>query len=85
MFTVSEVKNTNPPTYSIKDWKNEQMKGSFYEEELQKTTQTKYRIEKVLKKRNRNGVKEVLVKWSGYNKEFNSWIPLNNLQSVNNA
>ena len=85
VFTVSEVKNTNPPTYSIKDWKDEQIKGSFYEEELQKTTQTKYRIEKVLKKRNRNGVKEVLVKWSGYNKEFNSWIPLNNLQSVNNT
>ena len=43
---------------------------SFYEQELQKTTQEMFRIEKVIR---RKGVKS-LVKWVGYLDEFNSWI-----------
>ena len=75
------MKRTNPPTYSIKDTKGEKIQGTFYEQELQKTTQEIYRIEKVLKKRTtRDGVKEVYVKWRGYSNAFNSWIPLSGLQ-----
>ena len=44
--------------------------GSFYEKELQKTSQEKFRIEKVL---NRKGDK-LYVKWKGYGNRFNSWI-----------
>ena len=44
--------------------------GSFYEKELQKTNQEKFRIEKVLK---RKGDK-LYVKWKGYDSRFNSWI-----------
>ena len=44
--------------------------GSFYEKELQKTSQEKSRIEKVLK---RKGDK-LHVKWKGYDNRFNSWI-----------
>ena len=43
---------------------------SFYEKELQKTSQEKLRIEKVLR---RKGDK-LYVKWKGYNNSFNSWI-----------
>jgi len=46
------------------------MKGSFYEQELQKTTQEMFRIEKVIR---RKGDKS-LVKWLGYKDEFNSWV-----------
>ena len=42
--------------------------GSFYEKELQKTSQEKSRIEKVLK---RKGDK-LHVKWKGYDSRFNS-------------
>jgi len=81
LFTVSNVKPTKPVTYSIEDTKGEEIQGTFYEPELQKTKQEIYRIEKVLKKRTRsNGVKEVYVKWKGYNNDFNSWIPLTDLQ-----
>ena len=80
LFTVSEVKPTKPVTYSLKDTKGEEIKGSFYEAELQKTKQEIYRIEKVLRKRTRNGIKEVYVKWRGYSSDFNSWIPIDNLQ-----
>ena len=44
--------------------------GTFYENELQGTSQKKFRIEKVLKKK---GVR-LYVKWKGYDNSFNSWI-----------
>ena len=49
--------------------------GSFYEKELQKTSQEKSRIEKVLK---RKGDK-LHVKWKGYDSRFNSQIDKKNL------
>ena len=57
-------------TYKITDYNGEEIQGSFYEQELQKTSQSTFRIEKVLK---RQGDK-YLVKWIGYPKSFNSWI-----------
>jgi hypothetical protein len=39
------------------------------------TKKTVYRIDKILRKRVRNGINEVYVAWVGYPKEFNSWIP----------
>ena len=59
-----------PVTYKITDYNEEEIQGSFYEQELQKSSQDVFRIEKVLK---RNG-DEYLVKWMGYSDLFNSWI-----------
>ena len=42
----------------------------FIKEELQKTSQQEFRIEKVIK---RKGDK-LYVKWKGYDNSFNSWI-----------
>ena len=77
------MKKTKPPTYIIKDTKGEEVHGTFYEQELQKSKQTIYRIEKVLKKRISpiNNQKELYVKWKGYNKNFNSWIPFTSLEN----
>ena len=61
---------SGPITYKLKDLNGEEIKGSFYEQELQKTTQEMFRIEKVIR---RKGDKS-LVKWVGYPDEFNSWI-----------
>ena len=44
--------------------------GRFYEKELQKTNQEKFKIEKVIK---RKGDK-LYVKWKGYDNSFYSWI-----------
>ena len=57
-------------TYKIIDYNGEEIQGMFYEQDLQKTSQSTFRIEKVLK---RQGDK-CLVKWMGYPKSFNSWI-----------
>ena len=40
-----------PSTYGIDDLNGEPTAGSFYEKELQKTSQEKFRIEKVLKRK----------------------------------
>ena len=70
VFKISKIQLTIPVTYKITDYNEEEMQGSFYEQELQKTSQKTFRIEKVLK---RQGDKS-LVKWMGYPKSFNSWI-----------
>ena len=69
-FVVSKIKNTIPWTYVINDLNGEEITESFYEKELQKTSQKEFRIEKVLK---RKGDK-LYVKWKGYDNRFNSWI-----------
>jgi len=38
-------------TYKLKDFNGEEIKGSFYEQELQKTTQEMFRIEKVIRRK----------------------------------
>ena len=70
VFVVSKIKNTVPWTYVINDLNGEEITGSFYEKELQKTSQEKFRIEKVLK---RKGDK-IFAQWKGYDSRFNSWI-----------
>ena len=70
VFVVSKIKNTVPWTYVVSDLNGEEITGSFYEKELQKTSQEKFRIEKVIK---RKGDK-LYVKWKGYDNSFNSWI-----------
>ena len=59
IFTMIEVKHTSPITYKIADLIGEEIKGTFYEPELQKTSQELFRIEKVIKR----GKKKSLVKW----------------------
>ena len=70
MFRISKIVLTIPITYKIIDLNGEEIEGSFNEQELQKTTQDTFRIDKLLK---RQGDK-YLVKWMGYPKSFNSWI-----------
>jgi len=48
---VSEVRYTDPITYKLKDFNGEEINGSFYEQELQKTTQEMFRIEKVIRRK----------------------------------
>ena len=70
VFVIKKVKNTIPCTYVINDLNGEEIIGTFYEKELQKTNQEEFRIEKVIR---RKGDK-LYVKWKGYDNSFNSWI-----------
>ena len=78
VFEILQVQYTNPPTYKIKDLNGQEIKGTFYEQEMQKTTQEIYRIEKIIR---RKGSKSY-VKWLGYPTEFNSWVDNKDIQSL---
>ena len=74
IYTIVKVLKTLPPTYKIKD-DREEIKGSFYEQELQKTSENTFRIEKVLRWKKQDGKRIARVKWTGYDSSYNSWIP----------
>ena len=67
---IEKAKNTVPWTYVINDHDGEEIIGTFYEKELQKTNQKEFRIEKVLKRKG----DQLYVKWKGYDNSHNSWI-----------
>ena len=70
VFVVSKIKNTVPWTYVINELNGEEIFGSFYEKELQKTNQEKFGVDKII---NRKGDR-LYVKWKGYDNSFNSSI-----------
>ena len=67
LFVIKKIKNTVPWTYVINDLNGEQITGTFYEKELQKTNQEEFRIEKVIKRKD----DKIYVKWKGYDNSFN--------------
>lgn len=72
VFTVYRVQPTLPETYILKDKKGEILQGGFYGHELLKSAVGDvYLIEKVLKKKN----DKLLVRWIGFDKTHDSWIP----------
>ena len=66
VFVIKKVKNTVPWTLVINDLNGDEIIGTFYGKELQKTNQQEFRIEKVIQKKG--------VKWKGYDSSFNCWI-----------
>ena len=70
LFVVSKIKNSVLWTYVVSELNGEEITESFYEKELQKTSQEKFRIEKVL---TRKGDK-LYMKWKRNDNRFNSWI-----------
>ena len=52
--------------------------GTFYEKELQKTSQKEFIIEEVIKKKG----DKLYVKWKGYDNIFNRWIAKNTFHKM---
>ena len=80
LFTVDKIQYTNPITYKLKDLNHKEIKGSFYEPELLKAKQEVFRIDKVIRRDYKK--KQALVKWKGYSDDFNSWIPIKDLEHI---
>jgi hypothetical protein len=71
IFKINMVNRTSPVTYHIQDQRNQQISGSFYQEELQKTYHPNiYLIEKVLRRKGN----KLFVKWLGLPDRENSWV-----------
>ena len=76
IFKISKVRNTNPVTYELKDFDSQVLKGSFYESEINQVDKSAniYSVERVIRKRRRQGAVQYLVKYLGYPDSFNSWV-----------
>ena len=57
-------------TYVVNDLNRDEIVGTFYEKELQKTNQKEFTIEKIIKRKGN----KLYIKWKGYNNLFNSLI-----------
>ena len=52
IFTISEVKNTDPVTYKLVDYQDHPIEGGFYQEDLTKVKYPDaYLVEKIVRKR----------------------------------
>ena len=76
IFKIKAIKTKSKiPMYVLETYNgDETISGSFYEFELVKVSGEVFRIEKIIKKRNRRGLQEYFVKWKGFNDNYNSWI-----------
>ena len=74
VFVVTKVRRDgNVIVYKIAEWDDTPIKGTFYEEDLQKVTTADddlFRIDSVVKRRKDT----VLVRWKGWPAKYDSWI-----------
>jgi hypothetical protein len=87
VYTVKEILNSSPLRYKLAEFDGNVLEGSFYAEEMAKSTvpfneSRILKIDKVLKKRSRRGVKEVLVSYRNYPPKANRWIPQSDLMPI---
>ena len=72
--------------YTLKDFNDEEVLGTFYEPELQRITadpEGVYKVEKVLRSRKRRGVeKEYLVRWRHWPSKFDSWVKASDIADI---
>ena len=84
IFTVTKIIPRVPPVYQLRDYADDEIEGVFYAEELQKVQKSDdiYKIEKILAEKKENCKVKVPVKWLGYDKKLNTWIPKSELRKL---
>jgi hypothetical protein len=77
IFVITSRISTTPVTYKLNDLAGDQIKGRFYEPEIQKVRKSeaeRFDVDRILKTRKRGGKIEYFVNWKGYPTKFNSWV-----------
>ena len=79
VFIVTEVRRDGSvPTDRVSEWDDTPIKGTFYEQDLQKVQASGndlFLVESIVKRRK----DEVLVRWKGWPAKYNSWVPKHDL------
>jgi hypothetical protein len=86
IFKIKEVIYRTPrPVYELEHLNKTLIEGQFYGEELTPvriSESTEYKIDKIIDKRVRRGIQEYLVRWKGYSKAFDSWVPASRVKTL---
>jgi transcriptional regulator with PAS, ATPase and Fis domain len=80
---IKVIRRIPRPVYELEDLNRTPIDGQFYQEELvpvRISRRTVYKIDKILSRRVRKGIREVLVHWRGYPASFDLWIPESNVK-----
>ena len=82
IFTITgRIMKNGIPQYTLRDYSGTDIKGKFYQSQLLKAYPgDTFLIERIIGRRNRSGDAEVLVKWKGWDKRYNSWIKAGQLR-----
>ena len=67
---ITKVKDTVLWRYVISDLKKEELQDGFLKKNLLKISQTEFKVEKVIKRKDN----KLYVKWKSYDNSFNSWV-----------
>ena len=81
-YIATRRKNQGVPLYQLKTDANDLIPGSYAHDQLQKVIQTnttKYRIQKIISRKNIDGIPHVKVSWQGYPDQYTSYIPKDQL------
>ena len=73
------------PVYTITDYAGDDVTGTFYEPEMQSVLVEEnalYKIDKILRKRKRNGQIQYLVHWLLWPSKFYSWVTSADIESI---
>ena len=81
-------RNLSKDRYYLKDLAGDKVLGSFYEEYLipfQAADEAVFKLDpnhKDFRRKNIRGIPHIFVKWLGWPKKFNQWVPANDIQHL---
>ena len=73
VFVIRESRGGPVPTYKLEEYDGTPLKGTFYEQDVQRVNVKDddiFRIEKIVKRKGN----KMLVQWKGWPQKYNSWI-----------
>jgi hypothetical protein len=73
------------PVYELSNLQARLIEGKVYNYELVSVTvspQTEVQIDKIVRTRNKSGMKQHLVKWKGYDETFNSRVNFSDTKNI---
>lgn len=86
IFIISQrILRGGLPLYRVQDFDGDEIKGTFYQSELQKVDVNDnglWKVEEILKTRGKGRNKQYFVKWLHYPKKFNSWIKASDVSKL---
>ena len=77
IFTIKRIKHGNPCVYILQDYLNQEIKGTWYEEEISATAHPHiFPVEKILREKG----DKVYVKFLGFDSSHNCWMSKKDIQ-----